>query len=82
MALRGKLSTTLGRGPGNHGRRGKLITDVQLRLGDVQILRQEFDEAIIHLDQAYKTAETDDEKSYALFRQAYEIGRASCRERV
>lgn len=49
----------------------KLITDVQLRLGDVQILRQEFDEAIIHLDQAYKTAESNDEKSYALFRQAY-----------
>lgn len=48
-----------------------LIADTQLRLGDVEIAQGDFDKAINHLDQAYRLAKSGDEKSYALFRQAY-----------
>ncbi|WP_146599000.1 tetratricopeptide repeat protein [Novipirellula aureliae] len=56
--------------------RNELITDVRLRLGDTAIMRKDYDEAITQFDQAFTVAENDDDKSYALFRQAYALVQA------
>ena len=49
----------------------ELITDVHLRLGDMMIMRKDFPRAIRSFDAAIKTAATDDDRAYAIFRQAY-----------
>ena len=50
-----------------------LVVDVHMRLGDLQIVRSQFAEAVKSFDAALKEAKDDDDKSYALFRQAYAL---------
>jgi len=50
-----------------------LITDVHLRMGDVQILRKHYSQAVASLESAYESSESDEDKAYALFRQAYAL---------
>ncbi len=51
----------------------ELITDVHLRMGDVEILRQNFPQAIESLEQAYQSSDADEDKAYSLIRQAYAL---------
>ena len=53
-----------------------LLTDVHTRMGDVRIYRKEYAKAIESFSSAIKTAESDDDKSYAIFRQAFAMVRA------
>ncbi len=50
-----------------------LIGDVNLRIGDVQVQRQNFDQAIDSFQRALQTSKSDEDKAYALFRQAYSL---------
>ena len=54
-----------------------LVTDVHLRMGDVKIYRKEYTQAVESFEAAIETAETDDDKSYAIFRQAYALVQAN-----
>ena len=53
-----------------------LITDVHLRMGDVRIFRKDYSGAVNSFDQAIKTAESDEDKSYAISRQAFALVQA------
>ncbi len=53
-----------------------LVKDVHARMGDVQILRQQFGAAVESFEQAFQLSESEDDKSYALFRQAYALVQA------
>ena len=50
-----------------------LATDVHLRLGDLAILRKEFDGAVASFDQAIASTEDDEDLAYAIFRQAFAL---------
>ena len=51
----------------------ELLTDVYLRIGDVQIFRKNYAEAIASFESAFESADTDEDKSYALFRQGFAL---------
>jgi tetratricopeptide (TPR) repeat protein len=53
-----------------------LIPAVQLRMGEVQIQRKEFDAAAAVLEAAFQAAASEADKEYALFRQAYALVRS------
>ncbi|QDT08952.1 tetratricopeptide repeat protein [Planctomycetes bacterium K23_9] len=53
-----------------------LVTDVHLRSGDVMIFRKDYPAAIKSFDAAIKSADNDDDKSYAIFRQAFAMVQA------
>ena len=53
-----------------------LVVDVRLRLGDLFILRKEYDKSVESFASAIESAESDDDKSYAIFRQAYALVQA------
>ena len=50
-----------------------LITDVHLRSGDVMIFEKKYDQAIKSFSAAIQSADNDDDKSYAIFRQAFAL---------
>ncbi len=50
-----------------------LITDVHLRSGDVMIFAKKYDQAINSFSAAIKSADNDEDKSYAIFRQAFAL---------
>lgn len=56
--------------------REDLITDVHLRIGDTAILRKDVDKAIESFDAAMKSAESEEDIAYALFRQAFALVQA------
>lgn len=50
-----------------------LVTDVHLRLGDLAILRNEFPSAVESFDAAIASTQDDDDRAYAIFRQAFAL---------
>lgn len=54
----------------------ELVTDVHLRVGDLMILRKQYDKAIAAFDAAYKSTKSVEDQSYALFRQAFALVQA------
>ena len=54
----------------------ELVTDVHLRMGDAAILYKHFDKAIESFDAAIKSTESEEDISYALFRQAFAMVQA------
>ncbi len=48
-----------------------LITDVYLRIGDLMIYRKDHKKAIDYFSRAIKATKSDDDKAYAIFRQAF-----------
>ncbi|MGB7346278.1 MAG: tetratricopeptide repeat protein [Pirellulaceae bacterium] len=54
----------------------ELVTDVHLRSGDVMIFRKDYDAAIKSFASAIKSADNDEDKSYAIFRQAFAMVQA------
>lgn len=48
-----------------------LVTDVHLRTGDIMILRKEYGKAIDSFASAIKSTKSEDDLSYAIFRQAF-----------
>ncbi len=57
--------------------RGELVTDVRLRIGDLMILRKQFPEAIESFAAAFESTDSEKDRSYALFRQAYALVQAN-----
>ncbi len=57
--------------------RGELVTDVHLRIGDLLIMRREFDPAIKSFAEAFDSTESEDDRSYAIFRQAFALVQAN-----
>ncbi len=53
--------------------RRELVTDVHLRSGDLLILQQKFADSIASFAAAYESAESDEDRAYALFRQAFAL---------
>ncbi|WP_246114618.1 tetratricopeptide repeat protein [Rubripirellula tenax] len=53
-----------------------LVTDVHLRLGDLAILRGEHNKAVASFDRAVESTESSEDKSYAIFRQAFALVQA------
>ncbi|MGI9472060.1 MAG: tetratricopeptide repeat protein, partial [Rubripirellula sp.] len=51
--------------------RQELITDVHMRLGDLQIMQKRYDNAIESFQSALESSELAEDRSYALFRQAF-----------
>lgn len=51
--------------------RSELITDVQLRMGDMLILQQDYAAAVRAFGKAMDSANAEDDRAYALFRQAF-----------
>ena len=51
--------------------REELITDVHMRVGDLQIMQRDYNSAITSFENALKSSELDEDRSYALFRQAF-----------
>ena len=51
----------------------ELATDVQLRMGDLLIAGKQFAQAVASFDAAIAATTNDDDKSYAVFRQAYAL---------
>ena len=50
-----------------------LITDVHLRMGDLHILQKQFAESLTSFQAAFDSAESDDDKAYAVFRKAFAL---------
>ncbi|MFK8111478.1 MAG: tetratricopeptide repeat protein [Rubripirellula sp.] len=53
-----------------------LVTDVHLRTGDLMILRKEFEPAVESFEKAIESTDLEDDRGYALFRQAYALVQA------
>lgn len=53
--------------------RVELVTDVHLRLGDLMILRNDFDAAVASFERAIASTDSPEDRSYALFRQAFAL---------
>lgn len=53
--------------------RQELITDVHLRIGDLLIMKKEYAEAVDSFAAAYESTESAEDRSYALFRQAFAL---------
>ena len=51
----------------------ELITEVQLRLGDLMIVLERFDEAVEALAAGYESSDSPEDRAYALFRQGYAL---------
>ena len=51
--------------------RTELVTDVHLRMGDMMIMRKDYDAAVQSFANAMKSTELADDRAYALFRQAF-----------
>ena len=51
--------------------RAELITDVQLRMGDMLIMRKDYAAAIDSFSDAMESTQQADDRAYALFRQAF-----------
>lgn len=54
----------------------ELAIDVQMRLGDLQILNQSYGEAIDAFQVAFDSADSKEDKAYCLFRQAFALVRS------
>ncbi len=54
-----------------------LVTDVHIRLGDTAILKKDYGQAIESFENAINSTESDDDKSYAIFRQAFALVQAN-----
>jgi TolA-binding protein len=55
----------------------ELVTDVRLRMGDLMINRKNYDEAVRRLSEALQSAESDEDRAYAMFRQAFAMVQAN-----
>ncbi len=55
----------------------ELVTDVHQRIGDLMILRKNFDKAIESFSAAFASTESEEDRSYALFRQAFSLVQAN-----
>lgn len=53
-----------------------LATDVHLRLGDLMIMRKQYKQAIESFADAFDSTEVDEDRAYALFRQAFAMVQA------
>ena len=53
--------------------REALVTDVHLRIGDLMVMQRKYDEAIESFGKAFESTEADEDRAYALFRQAYAL---------
>ncbi len=51
----------------------ELVTDVHLRIGDMSILRKQFPDAAKSFAAAFQSTASPEDRSYALFRQAYAL---------
>lgn len=56
---------------------GDLVSDVQLRIGDLMIMEKSYNEAIKAFVSAYTAADTPDDRAYALLRQAFSLVQAN-----
>ena len=56
--------------------REELVSDVRLRVGDLLIMRKDFEQAIESFAAAFDATESADDRSYALFRQAFALVQA------
>jgi TolA-binding protein len=56
--------------------REELITDVHLRIGDLWIMQRSYPEAIKAFEQAFDSTNSAEDRSYALFRQAFALVQA------
>lgn len=57
--------------------KSELVTDVHQRVGDIMILRKDFDKAIASFAAAFASTDSDEDRSYALFRQAFALVQAN-----
>ncbi len=57
--------------------RGELITDVHIRMGDLGILRKQFSAAVASFAAAFDSTDSPEDRSYALFREAYALVQAN-----
>lgn len=57
--------------------RSELITDVHQRMGDLLILRGDYEGAIASFSAAFDSTDSDEDRSYALFRQAFSLVQAN-----
>lgn len=51
--------------------RGELLTDVQLRMGDMMIMQKDYPAAINAFSEAIESTKDSEDRAYALFRQAF-----------
>ncbi len=56
--------------------KGDLVTDVHLRLGDLLIMRKQFDDAVKSFAAAIESTESAEDSAYALFRQGFALVQA------
>lgn len=56
--------------------RAELLSEVRLRVGDLQIMRKEYADAAESFAEAYDSTQSPDDRSYALFRQAFALVQA------
>ncbi len=54
-----------------------LVTDVHIRMGDAMILRKDYDGAVRSFDAAMESSKSEEDRSYALFRQGYALVQAN-----
>ncbi|MFG0261465.1 MAG: tetratricopeptide repeat protein, partial [Novipirellula sp. JB048] len=54
-----------------------LVTDVHLRIGDTAILNQDYEQAIESFDAAFESTDKTEDRSYAIFRQAFALVQAN-----
>ncbi len=57
--------------------KSELVTDVHQRIGDLMILRKDYDKAIESFAAAFDSTESEEDRSYALFRQAFSLVQAN-----
>jgi TolA-binding protein len=53
--------------------RGELISDVHLRVGDLLVMKKDYQNAIESFQSAFDSTEASEDRSYALFRQAFSL---------